>query len=397
MKQQKGALAGIRVLDMTHFLAGPYCGMTLADMGAEVIKIENPPIGDYVRTAYPRYHGISLYYETMNRGKKSVIIDMKSKEGKAVFTKLIASADVLIENNRTGVMERLGFGYEQAKAINDKLIYCSISGFGQTGPYSNRPGYDIIGQAMGGPMSITGFPGQEPLKSGIPLADVLGGMNGVIGILAALRHREVTGKGQYIDIALVDSIVSSLSSVNFGYLATGQVPGRLGNRYPNAYPYDSFKASDGDYVLACGTDAHYATLCRIMGMPELINDPRFKEMEDRKANAAELKAIINNWGNDKTTEQCIALIMQGEIPVAPIYNIKQVVEDEHISKHREMFVDVEHPIAGKITITGSPIKMSETPTTPNQCASLLGADTAEVLYSLGYDGETIEEYKRKYQ
>lgn len=395
MEHKNQALAGIRVLDMTQFLAGPYCGMTLADMGAEVLKIENPPIGDFVRTAYPRYQDISLYYETMNRGKKSVTINMKSKEGKEIFAKLIASADVLIENNRPGVMERLGFGYEQAKAINWKLIYCSISGFGQTGPYSQRPGYDIVGQAMGGPMSITGFPDQEPMKSGIPLADVLGGMNGALGILGALHYRDVTGKGQYIDIALVDSVVSSLSTVNFVYLASGQVPGRLGNRYPNAYPYDSFRSRDGHYVLACGTDPHYATFCQIMGKLELIEDPRFKGMEDRKANSAQLKAIIDEWGSDKSTEECIELIMAGEIPVAPIYDIKQVVEDEHISKYREMFVDVEHPTAGKITVTGSPIKMSETPTTPTQCGPLLGANTEEILLSLGYDRETIAMYKEK--
>lgn len=392
---EKKALAGIRVLDMTQFLAGPYCGLTLADMGAEVIKIENPSMGDFVRTARPQINDTSIYYENMNRGKKSITINLKTKEGKEIFTKLIAKADVLIENNRPGVMERLGFSYEQTQAINDRLIYCSISGFGQNGPYSQRPGYDLIGQAMAGAMSITGMPGQAALKSGIPLADVMGGMNGAIGILGALNYRNQTGKGQHVDIALVDSIVASMSTVTFPYIVNGSLPGRLGNRYPNAYPYDSFTAKDGDYVLACGTDPHFVTLANLMGMPELAEDVRFKGLEDRKANAGELKAIIDKWGMDKTAEECVELIMKVELPVAPIYDIKQVVEDKHIREAREMFVDVEHPVAGKITITGSPIKMSETPTTPEKCASTLGADNGEIYGALGLDAQTLQEYKAK--
>ena len=388
------ALAGIKVLDMTQFLAGPYCGSVLADMGAEVIKVE-PATGDHVRTAKPQKNNVSVYYENMNRGKKSITINLKAPEAKEMFRKLMAKADVFIENNRPGVMERLGFSYDQVKAYNPGIIYCSISGFGQSGPYSDRPGYDLIGQAMAGAMSITGFPGQTPLKSGIPLADVLGGMNGAIGILGALYYRKLTGKGQMIDVALVDSIVSSMRTVTMPYLVDGTIPGRLGNRYPNASPYDSFTAKDAEYVIACGTDAHFAALCSVMEMPGLTEDPRFKDFDTRKKNADELKKIIDKWSSERTAAECIQAILKVEIPVAPIYDIAQVVADKHIHEVREMFVDVEHPVAGKITITGSPIKMSETPTTPTACAATLGADNEEVYGGVGTDAATLKAYKEK--
>lgn len=397
MGETKKALAGIKVLDMTQFLAGPYCGMVLADMGAEVIKIESPPGGDFVRIAIPQINGVSIYYENMNRGKKSVTINLKTPEGKELFAKLLAEADVLIENNRPGVMERLGFGYEQVKKINKRLIYCSISGFGQTGPYSERPGYDLIGQAMSGAMSLTGIPGSIPLKFGIPIGDVLGGMNGALGILAALQYRAVSGEGQQIDAALVDSLVGSMLTNSMGYIVNGKIPGRSANRYFNAYPYDSFSAKDGEYVIACGTDPHFAALAKVMGKPELLDDPRFKEFLVRKTNPNmdELKAIIDEWSSDKTVTECVTLIMAADIPVAPIYDVKQVVEDPHIREAREMFVNVEHPVAGTITITGNPIKMSATPTTPTKCAPLLGEHNEEIYGALGYDKQTIADYKAK--
>lgn len=385
------------MLDMTQFLAGPYCGATLADMGAEVIKIENPPGGDFVRVAVPQVKGVSLYYENMNRGKKSITVNLKTQEGKELFARLIAKADVLIENNRPGVMERLGFSYEQTKKINPRIIYCSISGFGQNGPYSQRPGYDLIGQAMSGAMSITGMKGQIPLKFGVPIGDVLAGMNGAIGILAALCHRRETGEGQHIDTSLVDGLVSSLLTNTMAYFVNGAVPGRSGNRYFNAYPYDSFSAKDGEYVVACGTDPHFVALAKAMGMPELVEDPRFKEFLTRKSgdNPDALKAIIDKWGSDKTVQECVSTFMAAEIPVAPIYDVKQVAEDPHIREARQMFVNVEHPVAGEITITGNPIKMSATPTTPTRCAPLLGGDNEAVYGELGFDGATLKEYKEK--
>lgn len=387
------ALQGLRVLDMTQFLAGPYCGMYLADLGAEVIKIENPPGGDFMREIHPRINGVSMYYENMNRNKKSVTVNLKSAEGKELFWKLIETADILVENNRPGVMERLGFGYEQARRINERLIYASISGFGQSGPYSQRPGYDLIAQAMSGAMSLTGMPGQDPLKSGIPIGDILGGMNGVIGILAAVIHRNQTGKGQYIDVSLLDSLVSSLQTTTMLYLVTGQIPGRTGNRYQNAYPYDSFIARDGEYVLACGTDPHFKALAEAMGMPELVDDERFNGMEPRKANAEALKVIIDQWGNERSADECIDIFMRAGIPVGPIYDLKQVVEDPHLRDAREMFVELEHPVAGRVTITGSPIRMSAASTAIERTAALLGENNAEIFGEIGIGSELLREYK----
>lgn len=397
MKQQKLALQGLKVLDMTQFLAGPYCGLTLADMGAEVVKIENPPGGDFVRIAVPQIKGVSVYFENMNRGKKSITLNLKTKEGKELFAKLLAEADVLIENNRPGVMERLGFSYEQVKKINRGIIYCSISGFGQTGPYSQEPGYDLIGQAMSGAMSITGMKGMIPLKYGVPIGDVLGGMNGVIGILAALNYRRETGEGQHIDTSLVDGLVSSMLTNTLSYFVNGTIPGRSGNRYFNAYPYDSFTAKDGEYVVACGTDPHFVALANAMGMPELLEDPRFKEFLVRKSgdNPDALKVIIDKWSSNKTVEECVRIFKAAEIPVAPIYNIAQMAEDKHIREARQMFVEVEHPVAGKITITGNPIKMSGTPTTPAKCAPLLGEHNEEIYGRLGLDSATLKEYREK--
>lgn len=397
MTTERKALAGITVLDMTQFLAGPYCGLTFADMGAEVIKIENPPGGDFVRIAVPQVNGVSLYFENMNRGKKSVTVNLKTREGKEIFARLLEKADVLIENNRPGVMERLGFSYEQVKKLNKGIIYCSISGFGQTGPYSQEPGYDLIGQAMSGAMSITGMKGQIPLKYGVPIGDVLGGMNGVIGILAALHYRQHTGEGQHIDTALVDGLVSGMLTNSMGYLVNGTIPGRSGNRYFNAYPYDSFSAKDGEYVIACGTDPHFAALANAVGMPELLEDPRFKEFLVRKSgdHPDELKAIIDQWSSDKTVEECVSTLKAAHIPVAPIYDVKQMTEDKHIREARQMFVEVEHPVAGRITITGNPIKMSETPTTPVKCAPLLGEHNEEIYGRLGLDDAALKEYKEK--
>lgn len=397
MENEKKALAGIRVLDMTQFLAGPYCGLTLADMGAEVIKIENPSGGDFVRIAVPQINGVSMYFENMNRGKKSITVNLKTKEGKEIFAKLIAKADVLIENNRPGVMERLGFSYEQAKKINRGIVYCSISGFGQTGPYSQEPGYDLIGQAMSGAMSLTGMKGMIPLKYGVPIGDVLGGMNGAIGILAALCYRKETGEGQHIDTSLVDGLVSSMLTNTMAYFVNGTIPGRSGNRYFNAYPYDSFSAKDGEYVVSCGTDPHFVALANAMGMPELLEDPRFKEFLIRKSgdNPDALKAIIDKWSSDKTAEECVRIFKAAKIPAAMIYNVKQVAEDKHIREARQMFVNVEHPVAGNITITGNPIKMSETPTTPTHCAPLLGQHNEEIYSELGLDNDTLKEYKEK--
>ena len=393
----KQLLEGIRVLDFTQFLAGPYCSMFLADMGAEVIKIENlQGNGDFVRTARPKEKGTnrSMYFGNLNRNKKSVCLDLKTKEGKELFSELVKSADVLVENNRPGVMAKLGFSYEDCKKLNPELIYASISGFGQYGPLTERPGYDLIAQAMGGSMSITGWPGSEPTRAGMAIGDLFAGLNACIGILATLYKRKETGLGQNIDVALVDSIVSGLEAKLMQYVYEDHIPEKTGNKYIASAPYDSFSAKDTEYVIASGTDKHFANLTACMGMPELAQDQRFANTELRKANADELKSIINNWGSDKTAKECVDIILGAGVPAGPIYNMKDVYEDEHLNA-REMFVKVKHPEAGELTVIGNPIKMSEYPVQYKKAAPDLGEDDDEIFESLGFSKEKLEEFRQK--
>jgi len=393
----KQLLEGIRVLDFTQFLAGPYCAMFLADMGAEVIKVENlKGDGDFVRTARPKESKTnrSMYFGNLNRNKKSVCLDLKTQEGKELFAELVKSADVLIENNRPGVMARLGFGYEDCKKLNPSLVYASISGFGQYGPYTKRPGYDLIAQAMGGSMSITGWPGNEPTRAGMAIGDLFAGLNACIGILASLYKRKETNIGQNIDVALVDSIVSGLEAKLMQYVYEGTVPEKTGNKYIASAPYDSFSARDTEYVIASGTDGHFATLAKAMGMPELAENPKFLHTEDRKTNAVELKAIINKWGSDKTANECVDIILGVGVPAGPIFDMKDVYENEHINA-REMFVKIKHPEAGELTVIGNPIKMSEYPVQYKKAAPDAGEDDDEIFEALGFSKEKLNSYKEK--
>lgn len=388
-------LEGIRVLDFTQFLAGPYCGMFLADMGAEVIKIENlKGGGDFTRGARPREPKTnrSMYFGNLNRNKKSVCIDLKTAEGKELFAELVKSADVLLENNRPGVMAKLGFGYEDCKKMNPAIVYASISGFGQYGPYSERPGYDLIAQAMGGSMSITGWEGQEPTRAGMAIGDLFAGLNACIGIIGSLYKRKETGLGQSIDVALMDSIVSGMEAKMMQYVHGGTVPEKTGNRYLASAPYDSFRAADDDFVVASGTDAHFAILAKAMGMPELSDDPRFLKTEGRLNNQLELKEIINGWAGQRTAKECVDIILGAGIPAGPIYNVKQVFEDEHM-KAREMFVTVNHKEAGELTVIGNPIKMSEYPVQYKSAAPDAGENDYEIFGALGFSKETLDKYR----
>lgn len=385
-----GALEGITVIDLTRVLAGPYCSMLLADLGANVIKIEMPQKGDDSRAFYPRVKGESAYYMNLNRNKRSVTLNLKHKKGKEILLDLIKGADILLENYRPGVMERLGLGYETLKEINPGLVYGCVSGFGHYGPYKDRPGYDIIGQAMGGLMSTTGWPGGEPTRSGTAIADVLAGLGMAIGVLSAYVSKQKTGLGQKVDVALVDSVVSALEIINQIYLVTGRIPGRIGNRYEASFPYDSFTAKDGDLVIGAGNDKLFGLLCEVMNMPELEKDERFMTNSVRVENHQLLKPIINEWLKDYTVNEVVDMLLEKGVPAAPIYNIEQVVQDPHISQAREMFVEVIHPKAGKIKITGNQIKLSSTPPVIKAPAPLLGQHTKEVLSELL--GITDEEY-----
>lgn len=389
-------LEGVRVLDFTDFLAGPLCGMYLADMGADVIKVENlRSHGNFVRNAMPKEPETqrSMYFQNLNRNKRGVALDLKSEDGKKLFAELIKSADVLVENNRPGVMERLGFDWETCHELNPRLIYASISGYGQTGTGKRKPGYDLIAQAMGGSMSITGWPDQEPLRAGMAIGDLMGGLNATIGIASALFSREKTGEGERIDVALVDSIVSGLEAKMMEYIYTGKNVGPTGNRYITSAPYDCYVAKDGYYVIASGTDKHFEKLSAAMGMPELVQDPRFCGTQERRKNWAPLKEIINKWGEDKTKAECIRIIDEAGVPAGPIYNCEEVANDENIAKTREMLVKVHHPEAGDLTVLGNPIKYTLHKCEYRKAAPDLGENNYEIFHELGFTDEQLAKAK----
>lgn len=392
-------LSGIRVLDFTQFLAGPYCCQYLADMGAEVIKVENlRQKGDFVRNAQPKEKvgGFSMYFGNLNRNKKGVALDLKTDEGKQLFAELIKSADVLMENMRPGVMAKLGFSYEECRKLNPGLIYASVSGFGQYGPNSYKPGYDLIAQAQGGSMSITGWPGSEPTRAGMAIGDLMAGMNACIGILASLYKRRETGKGQQIDVALVDSIVSGMENKIMSYLYSGKKVEKTGNRYITSAPYDSYKAKDDYYVIASGTDAHFVKFSAGIGRPELAEDPRFCDTPSRNRNWAELKEIINVWGSDKTAAECVAAIDSWGIPAAKINDCEDVCNDKNITEVREMLVKVPRPNdghEGELTVLGNPIKMNEYPCQYVKGPPMLGEDNNAIFAALGFSEEQLEHFR----
>ena len=380
MTNREGALSGLRVIDLTRVLAGPFCTMMLADMGAEVIKVEEPGKGDDSRHFAPFRNGESAYYMNLNRNKKGVTLNLK--KGRDIFIELVKTADVLVENYRPGTMDRLGLGYETLKKINPRLVYGAVSGFGDTGPYRLRPGYDIIGQAMGGLMSTTGWPGGEPTRTGTAMGDVLAGLSVTIGILAALRHRDQTGCGQKVDVALVDSVVASLEVITQIYLTDGHIPERIGNRYESTYPYDSFKANDGDVVVGAANDKLWQLVCRVIEQPDLQNDERFDTNPKRVQRHAEIKPIIEAWTKTHSVDEIVDRMLAAGVPVAPINTIDRLVTDPHIAVAREMFVDVEHPKAGVMKLTGAHIKLTETPPAIRTPSPELGQHNGEVFGSL---------------
>ena len=392
----KGILDGLVVLDLTRVLAGPYCGMLLADMGATVYKIEQPKKGDDSRAFGPFINGESAYYMNLNRNKLGVTLNLKAPEGKEIFKDMVKKADVVIENYRPGTMEKLGLGYEELKAINPGIVYGCVSGFGHYGPYSQRAGYDIIGQAMGGLMSTTGWPEGGPTRTGTAMGDVLGGLGCTIGILAAVFNKLKTGEGQKVDVSLVDSVVSSLEIITQIYLATGRIPGRIGNRYESAYPYDSFKAKDGDVIIGCGNDKLYKSLVEVMQQPELLSDARFETNALRVQNHKELKVILEEWTTQSTVDEIVESLLAAGVPSCPINTIDRLVKDPHIAVAREMFVEVEHPVAGKTTLTGDHIKFSDKKAEIRTPSPTLGQHNIEVYQDfVGLTENEIKEYISK--
>ncbi len=395
MTKKKGLLDGVKVLDLTRVLAGPYCCMMLADMGADVIKIEMPGRGDDARKNAPIVNGESAYFMNLNRNKRGMPLNLKTEEGKAVFKELVKKADIVVENYRPGVMEKLGLGYDELKKINPAIIYGAVSGFGHYGPYSQRPGYDIVAQAMSGLMSISGWPGGLPTRSGTAISDVLGGMSCCIGILGAYVNRLKTGEGEKVDVALVDSTVSALEIINMIYLCTGRIPKPIGNRYEAIAPYDTFQAKDGLAVIACGNDKLYNLLKGVLQIPELEAE-EFENNVKRVENVEKLKPIIETWTKERTIDEIVEILQAAGIPSSPVNTIDRVVKDPHIAKAREMFVEVEHPVAGKVTLTGNQLKFTNHPVSIDRPAPILGHDTEEILEQvLGKSKGEYEELKSK--
>ena len=381
--KQPQALEGITVLDLTRVVAGPYAGSILGDFGARVIKIEVPGRGDDARGYGPYRNGESVYYANLNHNKQGITLNLKTEEGKAIFRRLVSKADVVIENYRPGVMDKLGLGYEELKKINPRLIYGAVSGFGSYGPYAMRPGYDIISQGMGGLMSVTGAEGGEPTRSGNAMGDILGGMNLVMGVLLALEARHRTGVGQRVDVSLVDSVVASLENAYVRYFESGKLPVRMGNAYASIAPYDTYHAKDGYVIIARGNQKLYEKFCNeVVEMPWMITDERFLTVPLRVKNNKAQKAEVEKWTMQHTVDEVVDIVLGKGIPAGPIYDVKQITENEHIAGAREMFIEVDHPVIGSMKVNGNPIKLMDMMPRVNMPAPTLGQHNREIMGEL---------------
>ncbi|WP_289035501.1 CaiB/BaiF CoA-transferase family protein [uncultured Roseibium sp.] len=387
-----GALSGLVVLDLSRILAGPTCTQILGDLGAEVIKIERPEKGDdtrgwgppFLKDAAGRETQESAYYLSSNRNKRSVAIDLASEAGQKLVRDLAAKADVLVENFKVGDLKRRGLDYDSLKAANPGLIYCSISGFGQTGPYASRAGYDFLIQGMGGIMSLTGLPDDEggtETKAGVGIADVMCGMYATVSILAALNHRNKAGEGQYLDISLFDSQVSWLINQGVAHLVSGEVPGRLGNGHPTIVPYETFPASDMSFILAVGNDSQFKKFCVVAGAPALAEDPRFAANADRVRNRKDLVPLIRRLTIEKTAAEWIELLEREGVPCGPVNDLGSVFRDPQVLA-RNMKISMPHELSGSVDLIGSPIRMSKTPVAYRRSPPTLGEGTEDVLTSL---------------
>jgi formyl-CoA transferase len=388
-----GPLSHLRVLDLSRVLAGPWAAQNLADLGAEVIKIERPGAGDDTRGWGPPWMkdgagkdtAESAYFLSVNRNKKSVTLDIAKPEGQQIARELADKCHVLIENYKVGALTKYGLGYEKIKSTNPSIIYCSITGFGQDGPYAPRPGYDFIFQGMGGLMSITGErdgqPGAGPQKVGIAITDVLTGMYASVAILAAITHRERTGQGQYIDAALLDTMVAFNANQIVSYLCSGKVPMRWGNAHPQVVPYEVFPTSDGHIILAVGNDSQFASFCQAAGCPELAQEPRFKTMSQRIVHRGELIPLITEVMRARSKHEWIETLEAANVPCGPINNMKEVLEDPQV-RHRQLRVDMPHPLGGVAPVVRSPLRLSETPVEYRHAPPLLGQHNEEVLKGL---------------
>lgn len=396
-------LNDIRILDITRALAGPYCTMMLGDLGADVIKVERPGSGDetrgwgppFVGKPYGPYPGESAYFIAANRNKRSITVNIQSAEGKEIIRQLAGISDVLVENYRTGDLDKLGLGYADLHRLHPKLIYCSVSGYGRTGPYADRPGYDAILQAEGGMMSITGPIDGPPSRAGIPIIDITSGMFAATAILAALRARDITGEGQLVDISLFDSHVALLTNVASNYLVGGKPPSRLGNAHPNLVPYDAFSARDGWFIVGVANEKQWGLLCDVFARPDLKTDSRFSTNRDRVTNRDVLVAELNQIFSQRDTNDWLADLTKAGLPCGRINSIPEVFAHPQ-AQAREMTLESEHASAGTVQLPGFPYKFSQTPAEVHRPPPLLGEHTEEVLTSvLNYSSEDVVSLRDK--
>jgi len=398
---RSGALSHVRVLDLSRVLAGPWASQLLADLGAEVVKIERPGTGDETRGWGPPWlttpEGTetreSAYFACANRGKKSVAVDLSRPEGQALVRRLAERSDVLLENFKVGSLSRLGLGWEDLSALNPRLVYCSITGFGQSGPYKDRPGYDFVVQGMGGLMSVTGEPDGEPMKAGVAMTDILTGMYVATAVLAALAHRERSGEGQRVDLSLLDVQVASLANLAESYLVTGRAPDRHGNAHASIVPYQAFATKDGYVVVAVGNDGQFARLCDVAARPELAVDPRFGTNAARVENRATLVPVLEGLLASRSTRDWVGALESAGVPCGPINDLAQVFDDPHV-RSRGLRVEVPHPLAGSVPVVASPMRLSRTPV-HHGTPPLLGEHTVEVLREvLGMEDTELEALRR---
>ena len=385
------ALDGMRVLDCTQIMAGPFCTLLLADMGADVIKIERPEGGDDIRHTGPFIDGWSAPFLGVNRNKRSVALDLRSDSGREVFKKLVASADVMVQNFRPGTLQRMGLSYSDLQPLRPELIYCSISGFGNTGPYSHRGGFDLVAQGMSGLMSFTGMPDSSPVKVGVPITDLNAGMYSAYGILTAYIHRLKTGKGQEVDASLIESGIAYTFWESASYFNTGQVPEPLGSAHRLSAPYQALRTADGHMNLGAANQRTWEAFCRAVGLEELLNDERFTTNTDRKAREVELAALLEETLRTQPTSYWVDLLEEAGVPAGPIYNLAQVYNDPHVQA-RNMIVELEDPHLGTIKHIGVPVKLSDTPGTIRHRAPDLGEHSREVLLEAGYTPNEVENF-----
>ena len=388
------ALGHLKVVDLTRTLAGPFCTMMLGDMGADVVKIEEPQHGDETRSWTPFWNGESTQFLSFNRNKRSLSINLKEPEAVEIVLALAADADVMVESFRAGALDRMGLGYQDVKQINPDLVYCSISGYGRTGPLADKPGYDLIIQAYSGLMNLTGEPDGPPQRVGFSLVDLFTGMMAYGSVMTALYHRENTGEGQWIEAALLDGQVAAMSYHGTGYLGTGVEPQRMGSGHPSLVPYQSFHASDGYFILGCANQGLWERMCQAIDRPELPRDPRFITNTDRVAHRSECIQLLSDIFQTDSVSHWVSKIEQAGIPCGPINRVSEVVNDPQVLS-RNMVVDIPHPNIPDLKVPNSPLKLAETPPSVRRPPPLLGQHNEEILFELGYADESISKLRQK--